>query len=71
MKFSHFDMEQEILSCWGILDHLNTLSEGIVERGLTPDQISNILTGLHELYELKFDKLFQMYESGVNSREIT
>ncbi len=70
MTFSRFDMEQQLLDCWGITDDLDLLMEGVLERDLTKDQVSNILLGMKELYELKFSKLWESFEDGIHSRHI-
>lgn len=58
-----FRLEHEILECWGILEQLDTLTEGVLEHELTTDQISNILIGLKDLYQIKFTKAFDTFES--------
>jgi hypothetical protein len=62
MALDRFDFEQQIMDCWKVTDEIGTTSEGIIEHDLTADQISNILCGLKELYELKFNKLWDCFE---------
>lgn len=57
-----FDLEQEIMNCWNITKDLDVLFEEIIEGDLTKDQISNVLLGLNQLYEIKFNKLFRTFE---------
>ena len=61
-----FDLEQQILDCWHIVDELKTLSEAVCDNNLSTDQTANILMGLEQLYQLKFDKLFQTFEELVH-----
>ena len=72
MKFDRFDFEQQLLDCWNITKDLKTVYEGICDSSpaLTEDQIGNALMGLETLYELKFNKLWAMFENGVNQRSI-
>ena len=72
MKFDRFDFEQQILECWNVTKDIKTVYEGICDSGpaLTEDQIGNALIGLETLYELKFNKLWSMFENGVNQRSI-
>lgn len=72
MKFDRFDFEQQLLDCWNITKDLKTVYEGICDSSpaLTEDQIANSLIGLETLYELKFNKLWSMFENGVNQRSI-
>lgn len=67
---TRFELEQEILDCWHVTTDINTLLEGVVEKDLTQDQIANTLLGLHQLYELKFDRLFSTFESLIADHTI-
>lgn len=60
-----FDLEQEIMACWNIVDDIDLLNKSILdnEHGeMTPDRISNILLGLKELYSIKFSRCFNTFE---------
>lgn len=57
-----FDLEQQIMACWNVTSDIDTLCEGVLESDMTTDQIANILLGMKQLYELKFDKLFNTSE---------
>ena len=57
-----FDLEQQIMACWDITSDIDTLCEGVLESDMTTDQIANILLGMKQLYELKFDKMFRTFE---------
>jgi hypothetical protein len=67
---SRFDLEQQIMSCWQIVDDIKILDEYVLEGGLTKDQISNALLGMQEIYQMKFDKLFRNFESLVHDEKI-
>lgn len=67
---NRFTMEQEIMACWNIVEELKVLHEGVLERDLTSDQVSNILSGMTELYQMKFEILFETFEQMVSKREI-
>jgi hypothetical protein len=70
MNYNRFDHEQSILAAWGILDQIDSVLEGVLDYGWTPDQTANALMGIKEIYELKFDKLFNEFENGVHERKI-
>ncbi len=59
---TNFDLEQQIMDCWGVVDDINTLYQGVVERDMTRDQVSNVLLGLNALYQLKFERCFETFE---------
>ena len=61
-RFDRFDFEQQIMSCWNVTSDLKDLNEALLESDLTKDQISNILTGIEQLYQIRFDKLFRQFE---------
>lgn len=66
-----FDLEQQILSCWNVVDDINLLYETVLERStpLTQDEMANVLLGMKELYQLKFEKLFSIFEHMVYDRQ--
>lgn len=57
-----FDFEQQIMDCWGIVEDLKTLTQGTLEMNLSKDTIANITLGMADLYQLKFNLLFDTYE---------
>ena len=57
-----FDFEQQIQKCWLITDDIGEIAEGVLEHNLTGDQVANTLIGLQQLYELKFNKLWDLFE---------
>ena len=70
MKFNRFDFEQQLLECWGVTTDIKTVYEGVCDSNpaMTEDQITNALIGLEALYELKFEKLWHMFEQGAYQR---
>ena len=58
------DLEPMIMDCWSVCSDLQTLFKqiGDSDRDPTPDELINILLGMDELYQMKFDQLFNMYE---------
>jgi len=65
MKYDRFDHEQQLMICWGVVEDLKSLGEGVLESDMTKEQISNILLGLAELYNIKFDKLWSHFEASM------
>ena len=63
-----FDLEQQIMACWNVTSDIDTLCEGVLESDMTTDQIANILLGIKQLYELKFDKMFRTFEELIQDR---
>ena len=66
-----FDLEQQILDCWHLTDDLGLLFEHVMEsEELDRDKLSNIILGMKELYQLKFDRCFNTFETLVEQKKI-
>jgi len=64
-----FDLEQEIIQCWNVLDDIDLITTWFVEdpkwEGMDPaltDALMNKYFGIKELYQLKFDKMWNTFE---------
>ena len=68
-----FKLEQNILSCWNIVDDIDVLTR-MIEQNTTQQnfnpQIFNFLVGLRTIYDVKFNELFATFENLVCSKEI-
>ena len=58
----NFDLEQKIMECWNITGDLKYLLEAVMEHDASRDEIANVLLGLEQLYEMKFNSLFLTFE---------
>ena len=68
---TRFDLEQEILYCWNIVDDIKLIhNHHLDKRKLTDDELSNVLIGLQELYQIKFETLFETFEACITKKEI-
>jgi hypothetical protein len=59
-----FDFEQQIVKCWSVVDDLKDLDEGLFEGWLnfTQDDVSNQILAVANLYDVKFNKLWNLFE---------
>lgn len=57
-----FDLEQEILECWKVVNDIQMLTE----RNASADQFAV----LAQYYELKFDRLWDTFEQLTHQRRI-
>ena len=57
-----FDFEQQIQKCWLITDDMYDLAGAVLENDLSHDQITNALLGLREINEIRFNKLWELFE---------
>lgn len=58
-----FDLEQQIMSCWNIVEDLKLLSESKISEA----NRKIFIDGLIVKYELKFDKMFSTFEDCVSN----
>ena len=63
MNNVRFALEEQILDCWGICEDLDALFEGILDQDIDKDKIANIVLGLKDLYQIKFEKTFNTFET--------
>lgn len=63
-EIDRFDLEQEIMNCWQIVDDLKTLTKRYMDGAtpMTEDEVANVLIGLEHLYQMKFEQLFETFE---------
>ena len=66
-----FDLEQQIMDCWRVVDDISTLNEGLLDYEINADKVANVLIGLKQLYNLKFEKLFRTYEALLKEQKLT
>ena len=56
------DFEQDIYQCWHIIDDLKQLTEMVLDRDASTDDIANVLLGLQTLYDDRFEQLLESLE---------
>ena len=66
------DLEQEIMNCWNVCDDIDMVTVHFVDSpewesidGKLCDALTNKYLGLKEVYDLKFKKLWDTFESHV------
>jgi hypothetical protein len=60
-----FDFEEQLTRCWCIVDELKDLDEGLFEEWLKfdKDTVSNHILGIANSYDVKFSKLWHLFET--------
>ena len=63
-----FDFEQDIFECWHVVSDIKQLYEmasdsSVSNRGVSKEDIANILLGLHTMYEDRFHRLMDSFEN--------
>jgi len=64
---NRFDLEQEILECWNVVKDIENFYHA--QENMTEDQQMNYLLGMQEMYEIKFNKLWETFEQCVKRNE--
>ena len=57
-----FDLEQEIMNAWHIIDDIQLLNENVMETDMSTDDIANALLSLESIYNMRFQKVFNIFE---------
>ena len=66
--FKAYDMEQHIMECWCVSDDLKLIAEFIDSRDkMSMENLSKILHGMQQLYQLKFERLFADHEQLIKA----
>lgn len=60
---NRFDLEQDIMNCWSVVEDIKELNRCMLDRRkMTDDEVSNYLLGLETIYQVKFERLFETFE---------
>jgi hypothetical protein len=59
-----FDLEECIMHCWQICDDLDYLADLVEDN----DNAANLVIGLKQLYQMKFEKLWDVFEDSINPK---
>ena len=61
---NRFDFEETLTKCWCVVDDLKELSAHIIEHDVVgTDAVHNHIFGLACVYDVKFHKLWELYET--------
>lgn len=67
-----FNLEQQIMTCWCIVDDIKALNKRMFDGAtpMTEDEIGNYLLGLETIYQVKFEQLFESFEKCLKNNEL-
>jgi hypothetical protein len=68
-KPTRFDLEQQIMDCWSIIDDLQVVLA--ISQSEDIDRIQNSIIGLRELYGQRFEMLFDTFSECIKSGDIS
>jgi hypothetical protein len=63
------------MNCWNVVEDIKLLNTHVLEgktdgEEMTNDEISNFLTGLETIYQLKFEQMFNTFGDLVSQKQI-
>ena len=69
-QIDRFTLEDQIMQCWGVTDDIEMIyyTEALYQD---QDRMMNVLLGLHELYNIRFQRMFDTFEKMVHEGKIT
>jgi hypothetical protein len=63
-----FDLEQNIMQCWNVADDIQLYLD--MHDNMDEDQRMNYLIGLKQMYQMKFERLWDNFETCISTRQI-
>ena len=73
-----FDLEQDIMNCWNVVEDLNLLYETLGNSPKYKDmpadlenEILNILLGMKSLYQMRFEHTWDTFEDLIKEKKLT
>ena len=67
MMADRFDLESQIMNAWQVVEDLQLLYRKAGEGELSADEWANALLGLATIYTLRFQELFETFESVIKA----
>ena len=66
-----YELEPMIMDCWHVCDDLQVVFRQIGDgaREPTEDELMNALIGMQQVYQWKFEQLFNKYEDVLRDRQ--
>ena len=79
LKFGkdRFDLEHEMMQCWAVVDDIDLLYKYFGDdefftgmKGHHADKIMNLMGGLKDLYDIKFQRMFDTFGQCIKNKEL-
>ena len=64
-----YDLEPMIMDCWHVCDDLQVVLRQVGDGEPIEDELMNALIGMQQLYQWKFEQLFNKYEDVLRDRQ--
>ena len=63
-----FDLEQQMMHCWSVVDDLKDLNNYCGNRGCNAQEVLDVVNALATVYQLKFELMFETFEELLAER---
>jgi hypothetical protein len=67
---SRFDLEQDILACWAVVDDLKKVRQRFEEGKLEEGKFLDLLAAIETLYQVKFETAFSTFETLISQNKL-
>lgn len=68
MEPDRFDLEQHLMTCWMVTDDLRDVID--ISESCAKEELITMLAGLRLLYLLRFERMFNCFETMVNEGDL-
>jgi hypothetical protein len=68
-----FDLEQEMMNCWKVTDDIDSVAHFVGQMNIDAkdqDALLNMLLGMKQLYDVKFQVMFETFEELIHVGEL-
>lgn len=68
-----FDFEQQIMKCWNVTDDIDYIAQYVSNLHMDAkdqDKVMNMLLGLKDMYDVKFQYMFDTFERMIKDGQI-
>jgi hypothetical protein len=68
-----FDLEQEMMNCWKVTDDIDSVAHFVGQMNIDAkdqDALLNMLLGMKQLYDVKFQVMFETFEELIHAGEL-
>lgn len=64
MSNAIFDLEQQIMECWNVTRDIELVTQHLVDHsdGYSDDDVMNKYLAIKDLYEIKFERMWETFE---------
>jgi hypothetical protein len=66
-----FDLEQAIMNAWQTIEDIKLVYKRHCDSGMTDDEVQNALLGVSTVGNMRFEELFETFETMIANKHFT